>query len=366
VKVFISSVITGFEEFRDAAANGARVLRHQVLRAEDFGASPDSPQRVCLAGVRDADVVLLLLGSHYGQIPSTSTVSPTHEEFREAQDRCDVLVFEQKGVKPDPDQTKFLREVRDWAAGHYTAQFTTANDLREAVTSALHDLELSRKTGNVDEGELLERGRALIPESHGFGTASLCLVVVGAPKQQAIRPADLEQKAFANSIIQDALFGESPVLQAAQGSKARTKGNQLLIEQDDASILVDQLGSLRIVQTARDEDDSQHMPVLIEEEVVERLHRALGFAARLLDRIDPAGRLTRVAPLAALLGGSYLGWKTRAQHRRDPNRTQISMSGHDDRVVMLSPAVHSRSTLRVQARTLAEDLMVLLRRQVQS
>ena len=44
----------------------------------------------------------------------------------------------------------------------------------------------------------------------------------------------------------------------------------------------------------------------------------------------------------------------------------ISMSNHDDRVVMLSPPVHSRATLRVRAGLLAEDLMVPLRRQVQS
>jgi hypothetical protein len=66
MRVFISSVITGFEECRDAAARAITVLGHEVVRAEDFGAAPDSPQRSCLAGVRSADVVLLLVGSRYG------------------------------------------------------------------------------------------------------------------------------------------------------------------------------------------------------------------------------------------------------------------------------------------------------------
>ncbi len=50
MKVFVSSVIRGFEPFREAAVRAAQTLGHEVIRAEDFGASPDSPQQVCLAG----------------------------------------------------------------------------------------------------------------------------------------------------------------------------------------------------------------------------------------------------------------------------------------------------------------------------
>jgi hypothetical protein len=52
MKVFISSVTTGMEGYRDAAARGIRALGHEVLRAEDYGASYESPQRKCLAGTR--------------------------------------------------------------------------------------------------------------------------------------------------------------------------------------------------------------------------------------------------------------------------------------------------------------------------
>jgi hypothetical protein len=62
MKVFISSVIAGFEDFRDAAAQAIRTLGHEVIRAEHFGASPETPQRTCLAEVREAEVVILILG----------------------------------------------------------------------------------------------------------------------------------------------------------------------------------------------------------------------------------------------------------------------------------------------------------------
>ena len=61
MKVFVSSLIRQFGEYREAATTAARTLRHLVIRAEDFGASSDSAQRVCLAAVREADVVVLLL-----------------------------------------------------------------------------------------------------------------------------------------------------------------------------------------------------------------------------------------------------------------------------------------------------------------
>jgi len=81
MKVFIGSPIGGLEPFRDAAGRAAGALRHEVKRSEDFGASADTPQQACLAGVRWADVVVLLLGARYGD-PQPSGLSATHEFWR--------------------------------------------------------------------------------------------------------------------------------------------------------------------------------------------------------------------------------------------------------------------------------------------
>lgn len=364
MKVFISSVIAGFQPFRDAASRGARTLRHEVIKAEDFGASPDSPQRVCLAGVRKADAQMLILGARYGEIQA-SGLSPTHEEFREARERCDVLVFVQEGVTPEPRQGDFLREVRDWAGGHYTASFSTAEELLDAVVTALHDLETSRNGADEGNDRLVERARALVPEERGFDSPSLCVVVVGSPNQQVIRPVDIERTDLADRILQQALFGASPVFSKASGCDHDVRGDQLVLRQRDASILLDQTGSVRIVQPARStsSEDRSYLPVLIEEDVRETLERGFRFASWVMDSVDATARLSRVAPLAALIRGGYVGWKTRAEYRREPNTVQMNMRG-DEAVVMLSPAAQPRAALRLQADKIAEDLMVLLRRKV--
>lgn len=142
----MSSVMRGFEAYRDTAARAAGVLGHEVKRSEDFGASPESPQEACLRGVRWADVVIILIGARYGEI-QPSGFSATHEEYREAKERCPVLAFSQVGAEPEPAQQRFLDEVRAWAGGVLTGSFSSPEELGEGVTRALHELELSRHAG---------------------------------------------------------------------------------------------------------------------------------------------------------------------------------------------------------------------------
>ena len=78
-RVFISSVMEGYEAFRDAAAEGIRRAGCDPVRAEDFPASSTSPRNACLDGVRSADALVLLLGSRYDWI-APSGISATEEE----------------------------------------------------------------------------------------------------------------------------------------------------------------------------------------------------------------------------------------------------------------------------------------------
>lgn len=86
MKVFISSVVTGFEDYRSAAAAAVGLLRHEVILAERYPAIAGSPQQACLQGVRDADVTVVVLGARYGAI-QLSGMSATHEELVEARNR---------------------------------------------------------------------------------------------------------------------------------------------------------------------------------------------------------------------------------------------------------------------------------------
>lgn len=344
MKVFISSVIGGFESYRDAAAQGTWALGHDVIKAEDFGASPASPQQVCLRGVRDADVVVLLVGQRYGH-PQASGLSATHEEYREAQERCRVFVFVQTGVEREPAEKEFLREVQAWSSGHYTENFSSPQELRDKVTRALHQLELAQVVGPVDEKEMLGRAEALLPSSRGGGRTSLFLVVVGGPRQQVIRPAELEGPELKRAIQQEALFGEAAVFDDSKGTQPRIEDHALHLTQADATITVDELGSVRFVLPALAERDRGH------------------FTGWLLDRTDPMKRLADVVIVAGLSGAGYLPWRTRAEHQANPNQATMG-KGADLIVVHPSSVRRNRAVLTLDAGRIAEDLTILLRREV--
>lgn len=359
MKVFISSVIAGLEPHRDAAAAAAQALGHTVIRAEDFTASPETPQRACLAGVREADVVIVLAGARYGE-RQASGISPTHEEYREAQERGDVLIMVQEGVEPEPDQKDFLRELQDWTGGHYTELFSTPESLRDSATGALHRLELARATGPVDPAEILARARALVPQERGAPEARLAVAVAGGPAQTILRPSELESEDLARDLKREALFGSHPVFDTECGTRSRIEGHRLLLEQNRGLLIVDEQGTI-LVATPIERFDQDMMMAIIEEDLLQQLSTATRFADTVLEKIDPIHRITHVVPIASLMGGSYLGWQTREERTRTPDRVTVSMK-EEEGPVNLEPPHRPRAALRANTAEIVDDLMVLLRR----
>lgn len=161
MKIFVSSLITGMEPERAAVVGAVRTLGHDAVTAETFGARPESPQVACLADVRGSDCVVLVLGDRYGA-KQPSGRSATHEEFREARDRRPLLAFVQDSIDREPDQEEFVTEVQKWQGGQFTERFSTADELRDVVTRALHRWELSTAAGAPDATEMVARATAAV------------------------------------------------------------------------------------------------------------------------------------------------------------------------------------------------------------
>lgn len=361
MRIFISSPISGMGPFRDAADGAARTLGHEVARAENFAATDSTPQRACLAEVRGSDALVLILGASYGA-PQASGLSATHEEYREARERCPVLVFVQEGVDRDSKQAALVQEVQDWSSGHYTAPFRDPDSLRDAVTRGLHEIELAGATGPVDADDLLERALALVPEVPGWTEVRLFLALTAAPRQTVLRPAELDAPALAEDLKQMALFGENRVLDVRSGTEAAVHGHVLAVTQAHATISLSEEGSISIdVPLYEDEGRTGGLMVILEEQVNLRARAALRYAAAVLERVDPLHRLTHFAPVATVLGADHLGWRRRAEHAASPNEIPMRMAGRPA-PVHLSPPHRPRATILHKTGELAEDLTVLIRR----
>lgn len=368
MNVFISSVISGYENVRAVVGEAIMTLGHQIIRAEDFPASPVSPQRACLASVREADAVILLIGARYGDLQE-SGLSATHEEYREARDNKPVLAFIEQVVTREAEQETFLQEVQSWTAGHYTKWFTNPKELQNLVTRALFEYALSNAAGPVDETEMLQRAQALVlPNRNDFMTG-LSLVVVGGPRQQVIRPAELDNPDLLRQMKQEAMYGAAPIFDDSQGIKSQIVGHSLTVQQPDAGIYLDEQGALRITIPARikRQDNRDLLCMIIEEDVTDRLTKQMRYAAWLLDRIDGQHRLSDVVLLVALTGASFLGWRTRAEQLASPNQASISgnmMRGDAPVTVHLSPAHRKRAALVHDTHRIVQDLVTLLRREM--
>ena len=332
MRIFISSLISGFEPQRAAVRRAVITLRHEAVMAEDFGAQPNPPQIACLQELRGSDMVVLILGENYGFVPPGSSLSATHQEYREARETKPVLAFVQQGISPGPEQAAFIAEVQAWEGGLFRGGFVGVNDLQDGVTRALHDVTLANATAPVDEQEMTARAKAMLqPESRNqVTTAILDLVVVGGPRQRILRPAELEAPGLAEQLEQSALYGERRLFDRTLGTASGLDGSHLVLRQErGASIRVTEEGSIAL-RVPLDEPrvggrgfDPMSGMVIIEEAVQQRLGTTLDYATGVLDRVDRTQRLTQLVVAARLSGVEHRGW-------RNTRATCVELQLHSD------------------------------------
>ena len=367
VRVFVSSIMSGdFAELRDTACNAIGLLGYEAVRAENYMASPTSSQVACLADVRSADAVVLILGSEYGSLQA-SGLSATHEEYREAREMSrPVLVFIAQGVEASPAQAEFIREVQDWEQGHYTASFRDAADLQTKVAQGLHQYMLTQAANPTDAAELARQAKALIPTRTYTSRPLLIVAVAAGPAQQVIRPAELESQKLRRYLQDQAHAGPDAVLSHSFGTEVSISGDAIVLEQRDsgARVSLSETGSIVVAQPATNQQDAwpPGIPSIIEEDVTESVTRALRFAARVLDHVDPRQRISHVAVAAALLEAGYLPWRNRAEHDRSPHAATMGFAGRERIEAAMSPPTRKRAALSSDTQRLSVDLTVCLRR----
>ena len=359
-------MIAGYEDFRTAAARGITSLGYEVSRAEDFGTSAATPQQACLAAVREADLVVLVLGGRYGAQQNFG-LSATHEEYQEARGSTPVLVFVQDEIEYEPDQSRFIREVQEWESGNLTQGFTSPEGLRQAVTRELHRHVLSDASQPAGDDDLLERAQEAIRGglSH-WQEPQLVLSISTGPLHETLRPSDLEDGELTQWIQQEALFGSSRLFVPTAGIESALRADWLILTQGASTIEIQATGSIVVRQPALSGGrDHFSLPVLIEEDIEDRLGLALRFSSKVLDQIDSVRRLARVAFVGAITDATHQAWRTRAEHAQSPHSISVGMH-RGPATAHLSPPVRGRPELGQRASDFARDLTVLMRRQIKS
>lgn len=232
-RVFVSSVVEGFEDYRLAARMAiAAAGGEPVLVNEDFPSINASSRNACLDAVGSSDIFVLVIGTRGGwQTPSGRLV--IEEELEEARKRRLPTIVFIEDVQQDEDAKSLSRAVSDYVDGYFRVRFRGPDGLRSELARALPPLiEVSqRPTMTQDEiSRCFER-----PYKVGDET-SLRFVLTPERIEEVIDPMRLGSPEFIDRLLE---IGHSRSIRVF--SYERAKDPPLLA--DDALVLVQPPGT---------------------------------------------------------------------------------------------------------------------------
>lgn len=134
-RVFVSSIMEGFSEFRSAAKEAIVASECEAVLVEDYPSISDSPRNACLDAVQSCDIFILVIGLRGGYVaPSGKLV--IEEEYEEALGKMPILVFIQEGTRDESTQ-RFIDKVSDYVDGRFRKTFSNSGELKQTITESL-------------------------------------------------------------------------------------------------------------------------------------------------------------------------------------------------------------------------------------
>ncbi len=182
-KVFISSVISGYESYRQAAKEAVELMDHRPVMSENFGARPYPSEVACITEVEQSDIYLLILGGKYG-FETDEGISVTQAEFRAAKAaNRNILAFVQR-CEMEPRQAEFKGEVEAYQDGFFRAAFDSPVQLKDECIRAMRQLESMSQA--ISEGDFQKRIDKVITALDDSWADEPALVAVFLPQPERI------------------------------------------------------------------------------------------------------------------------------------------------------------------------------------
>jgi Domain of unknown function (DUF4062) len=355
-RVFVSSVIEGYGEFRQAARLAIEQAGGEpVMVNEDFPSASISSRNACLDGVDSSDIFLLLIGARGGwRTPSGRLV--VEEELDQARSRrLPVLVFLQN-IEQDTDAKRLADTVTDYVDGFFRVRFEDTVELRQKIPPALQSLIQTWKRPAMNPNRLathLQQPYKIADQ------ASLRFVLVPEREEEIIDPIRLASKDFEERIFEIG-HSKSVGLFSYQRAKEppRMCADSLIIDQTAGSDWREGLQGVRLTvaesgliivdsnisgRTERSGTDVIGVMVIAIEDVEALLNTDFQFANALYQDIDPYKRHHRSFWNAAVTG---LGYRTFMRNPQQQRASTVTLPGGEEPGIAFSePRLIDRSTL---------------------
>jgi hypothetical protein len=366
---FVSSVIEGFESYREAAAVGLKAAGVTPLRVEDLPSTDRSPRNVCLDLVEACDIYVVIIGSRGGWT-SPSGMKVTEEEYEHAKALGKPILAFLEDVRRDEDAERLAREISDYVHGAFRSTFSGPNELAEAVERAVRGI-LPRFTMPMrDPEEVQSCARRATGQQH---EAMVRLVVAPERRGELVDPVLLDDAEVIDGIYQ---LGHEPEVGLFAYENPKThqlKGYALEIEQTQAdhrsprrlvrlSISSAGLVSIDLNVTGRVQRGRAHSGLdalmIVEADVSAAVRTAIRGTAAILDHLDPHKRYDRLLLQASLAGAEHRSWSRDGAER---GSYPMRMSRTETVLAMPEPRVLSRPELPAAE----QRIVALLRRQME-
>ena len=231
-RVFVSSVVEGFQQYRDAARRAINNTGGEpILVNEDFPALMDSSRNTCLDAVDSADFFIIILGNQGGSVTPSGRLVIEEEYERAKRKKIPIFVFLQKAER-DIEAQRFANILSDYVDGFFRITFQSPKDLEEEVERALRPLLFQTKKAAMNEDEFFKilQSPYLIPNE-----TNLRLVIRPERNEEVVDLVKLGSDDFIHRIYEIA-HGSGVCLLNYQCQKSHNiKIKSLVIHQSDPS-----------------------------------------------------------------------------------------------------------------------------------
>ena len=369
-RIFVSSVMTGFETYRIAAKSAIVAANADPILAEDYPSLSSSPRNACLDGVRSCDALILIISDRGGSVaPSGKLV--VEEELEEAEKSgLSVFVFIQT-TKRDDLAEMLVKRVSDYTAGYFRKSFTSAESLAAEVKNTIQTLAPTK--GGADMNSVSD---AFSHMPRLGDQTSLRFVMVSARNEEVVDPVSLDSAAFKNRLMGIAHQADVSLFSYETAKTTAVSLSGLLINQEDnrraASGYVD-LVRLELATNGTiviDANVTNRVPnvqsysmqpyyEIVEEDVRGRLQSCFSFCHSFWEHIDPYLRHQQFAWNAAL---NNIGHRAIVNDRNVRTTFSIGFSEREPIIAFMQPRRCNRQGL-AQPREHIGAVLAMLRRQ---
>jgi len=223
-RVFVSSAVEGFGEYREAARRGIEAAGGQaVLANEDFPSLVRSSRNACLDAIDSCDYFISIVGPRGGWT-TPSGLLVVEEEYDGARTRhIPVLAFLSKGDR-DFDAQRFAQRLSDYVDGTFRRTFATTADLEREVERSLRSLIPGTPVQGMNRRQFRDPLDGLYQLPY---TAMLRFVLSPERQEEVIDPVRLESEGFLRRVFEIA-HGADVGLLSYEKPKARKMDNGVL------------------------------------------------------------------------------------------------------------------------------------------